>query len=207
MIGDCQHDGTVFSFMGLSQRKPGIVSALTTSLSTNLPTAAVEAVLQAYNITSIANDDDAMRSVLQFATDIAYVAPSLTYARSFPGKSYYYHFNEPNPWDGAFKGCSTHMLDAAYLFQHFNEHLPFRAQVVAKAIGVDFVKFANGLEPWMEYDDEKGQIRTYGPGKVGVVEDKGWGDGRSDVLWKLSAEGKVDLDGLIGAWNMFVAGR
>lgn len=117
MIGDCQYDGTVFFFMGLSQRKAGIANALTASLHANLSTLAAQSLLRAYNITASTEDDDALKRAMELATDIAYVAPALAYARSFPGKSYYYQFNEPNPWDGLFKGQSTHMLDAAFLFQ------------------------------------------------------------------------------------------
>jgi hypothetical protein len=209
MIGDCQHDGSVFLFMGLAQRKAGIASALVTSLHANLPAPAAEAVLDAYGICSTTDDDEAMRLVLDLATDIAYVAPAVAYARCFP-KSFYYHFNEPNPWDGSLKGCSTHMLDAAFLFQNFNEHLPPKMQEVARGLAIDFVKFANGVAPWIEYTREKEEVRVYGPSDeraLGIEENNGWSNGRRDMLWKLSDEGKLDLDELSVAWNMFVAGK
>ena len=34
----------------------------------------------------------------------------------------------------------------------------------------------------------------------------GWENGRRDILWRLSEEGKIDLDQLSVAWNMFIAG-
>lgn len=210
MIGDCQHDGAVFYFMGLSQRAANIATTLCTSLHANLPPTSARAILQAYNITPSTPDDDAMQRIIDLATDIAYVAPTLAFARSFPGKTFYYQFNEPNPWIGAFEGKSTHMLDAAFLFQHFNEHMASGAQEVAKSLAEDFVKFANGGEPWAEFDEGMGQVRTYGPSEkstIGAVDNNGWGNGRRDVLWKLSEEGKVDLDEVIVAWNMFIAGR
>ncbi|KAH5347573.1 hypothetical protein HBI33_223380 [Parastagonospora nodorum] len=207
MIGDCQHDGTVFFFMGLSQRKDGIATALTTFLHANLATSATQSVLEAYSITASTEDTDALKCIMELATDIAYIAPALAWARSFPGKSYYYQFNEPNPWDGMFKGHSTHMLDAAFLFQHFNDELSPEALEVATTLAQDFVRFANGVEPWSEFDEKMGMVRTYGPGKIGIIGNNGWESGRRDVLWKLSEEGKVDLDDLIGAWHMFIAGK
>jgi len=210
MIGDCQHDGNVFMFMGLAQRKAGIANALATSLHNNLPSNAATTVLEAYGIHPTTEDDEAMKLIIDLATDIAYAAPALAYARSFPGKTYYYHFNEPNPWDGPFKGCSTHMLDAAFLFQNFNEQMPPRAQKVAEALAADFVKFANGVKPWAEYEKGAGQVRTYGPSDksvTGIAGNNEWDNGRRDVLWKLSEEGKVDLDRLSAAWDMFIAGR
>jgi hypothetical protein len=110
MLGDCQHDGNVFFFVGLAQRKVGIAVALATSLTANLSAQAAEAVLLAYGISTTTEDDEAMKLIFDLATDIAYVAPALAYARSFPGKAYYYHFNEPNPWEGLFKGYSTHIF-------------------------------------------------------------------------------------------------
>lgn len=204
MIGDCQHDGTVFFFMGLSQRKAGIANALTTSLHANLATSVAQSVLEAYNITA---SMDALRRTMELATDIAYVAPALAYARSFLGKTYCYQFNVPNSWDGVFKGQSTHMLDAAFLFQQFNEHLSPEPRRVAKSLAQDFIRFTNGAEPWEEFDGKKEIVRTYGSGNIGVVENNGWDSGRRDVLWRLSEQGKVDLDDLIGAWHTFIAGR
>lgn len=210
VLGDCRHDGNVFLFVGLAQRKVGIAAALTTSLTSNMPTSAAEAVLSAYGISSETGDDEAMKRIIDLVTDIAYVAPALAYARSFPGKSCYYHFNEPNPWDGPFKGCSTHMLDAAFLFQNCNEHMATGAQEVARSLATDFVKFAHGVQPWKQFERSEGNVRTYGPSGenvFGMTGSNGWGNGRRDVLWKLSEEGKIDLDQLSAAWDLFIGGK
>jgi carboxylesterase type B len=208
IIGDCQHDGNVFFFMGLAQQKSDIASALTTSLHVNLPAAAANAVLDAYNLCYATGDNEAMKRIIDLGTDIAYAGPALAYARSFPGKAYYYQFNEPNPWDGQFEGCSTHMLDAAFLFQNYSKHLSNDAHRVGRALALDFVKFANGVKPWDEYDKEVGQVRMYGPSitsVVDIVKNNGWTKGRRNTLWELSDKGTIDLDQLSIAWDMFVA--
>lgn len=196
MIGDCEHDGNVFLFMGLADRKAGIASSLRASLTKNISQEAAEAVLGAYKISDSTPDDEAMQSIIALATDIAYYTPAISFARSFPGKTYYYNFNKPNPWDGIFKGCATHMLDAAFLFQNFNEHLSPEAREVTYKLGRDFIAFANGKKPWEEFGTtgDKGEVRVYGPD-----------NGRRDVLFRLSEEGKVDLDALSMAWDLFLA--
>lgn len=210
LIGSTKHDGSVFLFMGLSQRKSGIATTLATSLHKHISGDAAMAILDAYDITPTTSDDEALQRIIDFATDIAYVAPALAYARVFPGKSYLYNFDELNPWDGPLKGLSTHMLDAAYLFQNFNEDLSEKAREVTKTFAMDFVRFANGVEPWEKYTKEKGTCRVYGPSEkcvVGVLEGDGWATGRRNTLWRLSEGGKVDLDPISVAWDMFVAGR
>jgi hypothetical protein len=213
MIGESQHDGNVFWFMGLAQRKAGIAEALSASLRNNLPEDAAAAVLDAYGLSITADDDTAMQHVIELATDIAYFMPALAYARSYPGKTYYYHFNEPNPWDGPFKGYSTHMLDAAFLFQTFNENMSSEARMVAKGMAADFVKFANSVKPWAEYrkgSEDAEKVRTYGPSDkktLSMTINSGRGNGRRVVLLELSENGRVDLDQLSIAWDLFVAGK
>jgi carboxylesterase type B len=210
LVGSTKHDGSVFLFMGLAQRKHGIASALTSSLNEHLSADAARAILDAYDITPTNEDDEALQRIIDLATDIAYVAHALAYASAFPGRSHLYKFDELNPWDGPLKGWSTHLLDAAYLFQNFNENLSETAREVAKTLATDFVRFANGVEPWVEYTKEKGAYRVYGPSEkcvVGAAEGNRWRKGRRNMLWRLSASGKVDWDAVSVAWEMFVAGR
>jgi hypothetical protein len=196
--------------MGILARKTGIASAFTTSLTKTLsvPTAA-SAILEAYNIAPDTSDDDAVQSILAFANDIAYYLPALFYAKSWPGKSYYYHFDEPNPWEGAFKGCSTHLLDAVFLFQAYNKNLSDEAKEVALALAKAFIKFANGEAPWKEFENKEGGLMRFGPSGEKVEEFvKGYGgEGRRDVLLRLKEEGVVDLDEISAAWDLFVAGQ
>lgn len=196
--------------MGILARKAGIASAFTTSLTKNLSTPiAASAILDAYEITPTTPDDDAVQSILAFANDIAYYLPALFYARSWPGKSYYYHFDEPNPWDGMFKGYSTHLLDAVFLFQAYNEKLSPEAKEIAVAIAKTFIKFANGEAPWKEFDKKNGGVKRFGPSDTSVetlVEGYG-GHGRRDVLLRLKDDGLVDLDEVSAAWDLFVTGQ
>jgi hypothetical protein len=112
-------------------------------------------------------------------------------------------------------GWTSERVEYAYArrcvsLSNFNEDLSEKAREVAKTLAMDFVRFANGVEPWEKYTKEKGTCRVYGPSEkcvVGVLEGDRWATGRRDTLWRLSEGGKVDLDSIRMAWDMFVAGR
>jgi len=193
LIGSCADDGNVFYFMGLSSRLPGIASAIHTSFSRNLSASAAQAVLSAYGIAPSTPDKEAMASIIKLGTDIAYGLPVSYYARAFKGRVSSYLFTEPNPWDGMFKGKSVHLMDAVFLFQNFNEHIPDQAKVTARRIAEDFVAFAYGRAggTWAE-----GQTKIYGPDSGDV-----------DSLEAFRQEGAVDLDEVSVAWDLFVAGK
>ncbi|KAI4627616.1 uncharacterized protein J4E87_004180 [Alternaria ethzedia] len=193
LIGSCADDGNVFYFMGLSSRLPGIASAIHTSFSRNLSSPVAQAVLSEYKITPSTPDAEAMVSIIELGTDIAYRLPAQYYARAFKRRVFSYLFTEPNPWDGMFKGKSVHLMDAVFLFQNFDEHIPDQAKMTAKRVAEDFVTFAYGRPggTWAE-----GQTKIYGPDSSDV-----------DRLETLRQEGAVDLDEVSVAWDLFVAGK
>ena len=193
LIDSCADDGNVFYFMGLSSRLPGIASAIYTSFSRNLSASVAQAVLSAYDIIPSTPDEEAMASIIDLGTDIAYGLPARSYAPAFKGRVSSYLFTEPNPWDGMFKGKSVHLMDAVFLFQNFDEHIPDRAKMIARKVAEDFMTFAYGRAggTWAE-----GQTKIYGPNSSDV-----------DRLETLRQEGAVDPDEVSVAWDMFVAGK
>lgn len=104
---------------------------------------------------------------MQFASDITFYAPAITMAANWPSsrnsKAYLFHFNEPNPWDGPYKGKASHVLDVAYLFQNYAEHLTDDQKAVGRAFGSDFIEFVNGGSPWHPVSAGKMCARVYGP--------------------------------------------
>jgi carboxylesterase type B len=193
LLGSTAHDGAIFHFMGLAERAAGIARALQRSFSANMSPASIDAVLNVYGITPSTPDEEAMAKIIDLATDIAYYLPAVSYFRasSAKAKAHLYAFNEPNPWEGTFKGKSTHILDAAFLFLNFEDQMKGQeVKATGRKLAADFIGFANGI--WKQ----EGETRVYGPK----------GEGRSD-LGKLSMEGKVDLDELSRAWDLFVLGN
>jgi hypothetical protein len=165
----------ILAYMGLDALNPGIASKFITSARRTLSShpGAADALLSAYNITTSTPDDEALLTILRFASEISFYAPARAFAQGWPctekNKFFLYHFNEGIPWPGRFQGEAGHILDVAFLFQNFNGHLSEGASKVARAYGEDFVEFVNGGEPWPPVQKGKLGARVYGPSGEGVV--------------------------------------
>ncbi|KAF2199968.1 alpha/beta-hydrolase [Delitschia confertaspora ATCC 74209] len=176
MIGESALDASILAWMGLEAQNPGIASKFIESIKKTLsshPEAATE-LLKLYDITPSTNDEEALLSILRFATDISFYAPSRAFAQGWPkteeNKFFMYHFNEGNPWDGRFKGEAGHILDVAFLFQNYNHLLNDQQKAVAKAYGEDFIEFVNGNDPWPPVKaGGKFGARVYGPSREGMT--------------------------------------
>jgi carboxylesterase type B len=199
--------------MGLDARKPGIaikfIESVNKTLATHPNTAS--ALLSSYNITPSTGDEETLFSILQFASEISFYAPALAFARGWPqtkdNKVFLYHFNEGIPWEGRFKGQAGHILDVAFLFQNFNEHLSDEKRAVARVYAEDFIEFVNGNDPWPPVEGGKMGARVYGPSSEGItakfVADGSPGEvGRHDRVLRLGEE--VGFDELLGVFQNFL---
>ncbi|KAL5447662.1 hypothetical protein PMIN05_001957 [Paraphaeosphaeria minitans] len=175
MIGDSKLDGSILAYLGLNAKLPNIASQFIESVNKTLSDHpdAVSTLLSAYNITSPSNDDEALLSILRFGTEISFYAPSLAFAKGWPrtkaNKFFLYHFNEGIPWEGKFKGEAGHILDVAFLFQNYKEHLRDKQKKVARAYGEDIIEFINGNDPWPPVEGEQFGARVYGPSSEGIT--------------------------------------
>jgi carboxylesterase type B len=199
----------------LAHRKSGIAESFCKSILrslTHLPPGAAKKLLRAYNIHPALDDTLALRSILNFATDIGYLAPAVSLAQGWPGTAYLYHFNEPNPWDGGWKGDATHVLDVAFLFQNYNEFLPPPQREAAVRFAGDVIRFANGEAPWPAFEAGRQGAMVYGPSQeacrasfVPYTEGiAGQRCGRRTTIFELMEE--FSLDELAACWGDFLAG-
>ncbi|EXJ86766.1 hypothetical protein A1O3_03720 [Capronia epimyces CBS 606.96] len=214
MLGDCQFDGSIF-ILALQSRKTDIAASFARSLTTDLKDSpdVVEAILASYNINPRSNsptstsDDEAMNNILRFMTDVRFYASTLTIARAWPQSAFVYHFNEPNPWDGPYRGESTHILDVAFLFQNFNDYLSPEQQTSAQRFASDVIAFVHGDDPYQKHSADTGGARVYGPPCTGEdvyvqsLDPRAYG--RRDTVWKLAA--RVGMDRLAAALDGFMA--
>ena len=170
-------------------------------------------VLSAYSITEDTSDDQAMKAILRFASDICFFVPVLNYGHCWSGHAFIYRFNEPNTWDGPWKGYANHILDVAYLFQNYNEHLPEPQRGVAIQFAKDVVAFANGVAPWAVFKWETGALNSravYGgsdastSGNVVTVPGPEPRTERANTILTLMAS--IPADDLAKAWGAFMAG-
>jgi carboxylesterase type B len=136
-------------------------------------------ILDAYDITDDDNEEIYLR-ILHFGNDICFLAPVLVYAHGWDGNAFVYFFNEPNTWKGPWEGHVSHVLDVAYLFQNYNEHLGEEQRATAEAFGKDLIAFASGRAPWPVFDfaNNEMNVKVFGPGRGG----ESLGDGRVQAL-------------------------
>ena len=161
--------------MGLDTRKPNVAQKFIDSVNNTLsshPSAAAE-LLSSYNITPSTPDEEALLSILRFSSEISFYAPARAFAQGWPNtkdsKFFLYHFNEGIPWPGRFQGEAGHILDVAYLFQNYNEHLTEEGKKLARQYAEDFINFVNGEDPWPPVQGGKLGARVYGPSSEGVI--------------------------------------
>lgn len=202
--------------MALDARKPNVAQKFIDSVNQSLasqPEAATK-LLSSYEITIETNDDEALLAILRFASEIAFYAPARAFATGWPNtkdnKFFLYHFNEGIPWEGRFKGEAGHILDVAYLFQNYNEHLDDEQTKVARAYGEDFIKFVNGEDPWPAVQDGKLSARVYGPSSEGntcrwVATGNPVHIGRDERVLKLGES--AGFDAILQAFQNFLQGQ
>ncbi|KAH7061621.1 Alpha/Beta hydrolase protein [Paraphoma chrysanthemicola] len=212
MIGDSQLDANIVAYMGLDARNPGIAQQFCDSVQKSLSShpQAAEELLSAYGITPTTNDDDALLSILRFASEISFYAPARAFAQGWPKRFYLYHFNEGIPWPGRFQGEAGHILDVVYLFQNYNELLNDAQKQVAKAYAEDFIKFVNGEDPWQPVQRGRMGARVYGPSSGGISakfvdSDDPKEVGRHERVLRLGE--LVGFDKLLATFQNFFQGR
>ncbi|KAL6362950.1 hypothetical protein LRP88_02350 [Fusarium phalaenopsidis] len=170
-VGYAPLDASVLGIMGLFQRKQGIGAAFSDHVRSNLPhqSQVADKLLEIYKIRDETSDDEALLRIIQFASDIGYRATAHALAKTFPGESFLLQFSEPNPWEGPFKGHTTHVLDIAFLFQNYNEHLDSQQRASAVQFAQDVILFMHGHAPWDNFQ-KAGGMAIYENGTKKVVE-------------------------------------
>lgn len=181
---------------------------------------AAQVLLLAYkldgSLVSNRSDEENLRKILLFAHDICWLTPCNAIARRWAanGKAaYVYRFNETNPWDGPWKGYSTHILDVAYIFLNFLHALNEPQKKVALAFADDFLNFVSGKQPWkaIGMDTEHEGVQVYGPSDAdlevtfvkGLVGGK---TGRGARLYNVVEKSGIPLEDLASVWNTFMRG-
>ncbi|KAJ5268627.1 hypothetical protein N7505_004385 [Penicillium chrysogenum] len=207
------NEASILSTM-LNYEDDKIAAAFRESLTRSLGSAdRAKEVLTAYTITEDMHGEDALKSILQFANDISFFIPVLNYGHCWSGNAFIYHFNEPNSWDGPWKGYATHLLDVSYLFQNYNEALSEPQRAVASQFARDLVAFSCGRAPWpvFKYETKDFYARVYGgqgtdnSGQVATVLIPHTRTERSETISNLMRS--IPADDLSRAWGSFMAGH
>lgn len=203
------------AFSGPFARKEGIAEAFRLSARKTLHghPAALASLLDHYSLSESAartmSNDDAMMRILDFINDVAFTLPAIELAASSSCDSFVLSFNEPNPWDGPFKGYATHILDVAFLFQNFNQYLNEHQRQGAVNLARDIITFANHEAPCKPFNSGQRGFAQYEKG-VKTYTELPWPEvaGRSSFIIQMSADKKgPGKDRLMEVFTNFMAGK
>jgi len=168
MIGYCLLDSMIFEYIGLI-KETDVAARFGNAVRKFVPTGpGADAILEAYDITPSTPDPEAHISALRFVNEFIWGVPAYLLAFAWPGKSYVYRWDEPNPWEGKYKGHATHGLELAHLFLNWADKLSEKQQTLAVAISKDLISFTRGEEPWLPLNKERGR-RVYGPSEKRIA--------------------------------------
>ncbi|RFU29937.1 hypothetical protein B7463_g6386, partial [Scytalidium lignicola] len=211
IMGECAFDGSIL-FGQCGPRPNGLAASFTDYVAKILPEhpSVATSILKSYGITSEMPDDEAVVRILEFGSDIAFIGSGISFAKGFPGAVYRYFYNEPNPWDGQWKGKASHIMDIKALFLNYNEYLPSGQAQTSTTMAKDAIAFINGKAPWSSYDEQNRTVKMYGPSEeegftaeVSEKDDKV--PQRRNYL--LEFENSPGWDALSATWVAFLHGH
>ena len=111
-----------------------------------------EGFLRAFGFTPDMEQEAYRDSMRCFLSVGMFQYPNIIVAKSFPGKVYFYHFNEPSPYPGPTFGLPYHGQCALFVYQNGNATYPVSARTTAENMGKIWTAFASGnATPWEEY--------------------------------------------------------
>ncbi|KAK6357771.1 hypothetical protein TWF718_002077 [Orbilia javanica] len=174
VLGDSKDDGLV---MGLGILAAGRVESIPATFPTHFGKSFLSdpedlaAIKQHYPIDANTTPEQAFDTLLQMCSDIGFLAPTHYLAAGFPGKSYVYHFNYRNPWDGMWGGKVSHILDVAVMLGNYNSNgLDEHGANTSGEMQEAFISFANGEEPWPPFQEiAMGPTKVFGDGKAKIA--------------------------------------
>lgn len=170
------------------------------------------------DIAATTNTQQTTKPVLDFLADVSFALPARYLAQAWassrgPGaKSFLYHFNCPNRWEGPWRGHATHALDIMFALQNYSQHLDNGQKQCALRFSKDLIAFVNGADPWpsCEPGDKPSVMVYYAPMDGGfdestfVMDGSPARTGRKNDLIELVGEHKLDM--LVEACQHFLVG-
>ncbi|PNP80131.1 hypothetical protein FNYG_06499 [Fusarium nygamai] len=205
MMGDAKNDASVMPFI-LGQRTENLVPNFVATVEGFFKDEPrfLEQLFRAYDMRN-PNHERATAAIMDFMGDLFFFAPSVVTADGFPGKTYVYRFNVPNPWNGPCKSTANHTFDAACFLLNYRANLPKEQLGSSVIMATDFINFIRGKEPYPEYTPGKGGIRVYGPpADIHSFERSLDGDSTGRRIHVLELGQKIGLDRFSGLWHSFI---
>lgn len=191
--------------MGLFSQRKGIASQFSDLIRKLLSShhSAADRLLKCYGIVPELDDQDALLRVLTFGSDIGNQAAARVFAARFPQDAFVMEFAEPNPWDGPFKGHSTHILDISFLLQNYNDSLDNAQRAASEEFAKAVIAFVHGEKPWEPFSVPGAVARLEG----GHLKHFKGTEAMTEQYREMANIGEViGFDTLMGLWLAFVFG-
>ncbi|TVY82959.1 Lipase, partial [Lachnellula suecica] len=142
LVGDCEHDGSILE--ARLMHHPKALERLHTSIALSLTDAESEKVLYAYNLYGEPDAKRLYKGLMELGSELRFFLPGVEMRKGWGRKGFRYHFHQPNPVSGKWKGYASHELDLAYLLGDYNAFLPKGDCRLAKEMAGFWVGFAYG---------------------------------------------------------------
>jgi len=98
-------------------------------------------------------------SVRHFLSAVVFHFPNIKIAESYGGKAYFYHLEEPSPYEGRSRGLPVHGQCGVFVFNTERDTWPESAQKVSLEMANLWTGFAYGKEPWLPFSAGKKFMR------------------------------------------------
>jgi hypothetical protein len=176
-------------------------------------------IISAYevDINATGNSFQTNEKILNYGNDIMFSLPAQHLAQAWSmsehgTQAFLGHFNCPNPWDGPWKGYSTHIQDIAFVLQNYNQFISEGQRLCAERYAKDIIAFVTGEDPWpaVQEGSKPGGMVYYAAAEGDKDESEYVRDAepqrkkRRDHLENIVGVG--NLDRAVDAWVMFMAG-
>ncbi|KAL2837811.1 Alpha/Beta hydrolase protein [Aspergillus pseudodeflectus] len=144
VLGDCRFDA---SAMVMSLQQPKWLDSFISAFAQFFDRKDIDMLVSAYGLADNQPSSDAFhQGLVQLVSDVRFYMPIVLVEEAISSDANVrtYHFHEPNPFDGIFKGHATHVLDVAYALQTYENLLPKESRAVSHRMGDYLLDLAYG---------------------------------------------------------------
>ncbi|KAJ6082517.1 hypothetical protein N7499_007391 [Penicillium canescens] len=177
MIGDTYHEGVIFHINLVEESYASIRHVMTTHFKDDSYT---DEILSAYGITEGLAHETLLERLEHMCGDAIFKVPNYVLGqeclrqRVVEENLFLYHFDQRSRIKNLFEGTAYHAHELLYLFGNLNNEMSEGESVMAREFAAAWIRFANGVEPWIAQGGRKWMI--WGPhSRMGVkseVEDE-----------------------------------
>ncbi|KAJ5108058.1 hypothetical protein N7456_004733 [Penicillium angulare] len=192
MFGDTYHEGVIFHLNIIGDDHQFVRRVLQAHIGDE---SYVDQILKAYEIDNCSSQDVFLSRLEHMCGDVIFKIPNYLLAQTKANLARYtYHFDQRSRIHNSMFDTAYHAHELLYLFMNLENKFNQEEKLMAREFASAWIRFANGLAPWVE-NVEKRQWMVWGPNsKTGLkaeTEDQEVRDyDRMELILKLD-EGRL----------------